>query len=144
MKFILLVYFLLLGPSFAFSQSEEIQAVTKTVQLYFDGMMERDPEKLERAFFKEARLIGYRGSKLVVTPFEEWVSNTAKGIPRDPALFKNELKSIRIMGNTALAETELFWPDIYYYDFLTLIMIDGRWKIVHKSWHEKSLDKEGL
>lgn len=139
MKPILFVLSFFFSPYLAFSQSEEIHAVTKTVNLYFEGMMERDRDKLEQAFFLQARLIGYRGSQLVVTPFEDWVSTTTKGIPRDAKLFKNELKSVRVIGNTALAETELFWPGIYYYDFLTLLKIEGSWRIVHKSWHEKPL-----
>ncbi|MBC6366318.1 nuclear transport factor 2 family protein [Algoriphagus sp. AK58] len=132
--------FLLLFPITCFSQSEELEAASRTVQLYFEGMMERDRSKLEEAFFPQARLIGYRGDQLFVTPFEEWASGTSKGTPRDPNLFRNELKSIRIVGNTALAETELYWPGIYYYDFLTLIKMEGKWKIVHKSWFEKKLD----
>ncbi|MCR9083001.1 MAG: nuclear transport factor 2 family protein [Cyclobacteriaceae bacterium] len=47
--------------------------------------------------------------------------------------------SIRVQGNTASVETELYWPGIYYYDFLTLIKVNGTWKIVHKSWWEKKL-----
>ena len=139
MKSLLLFLGFFFSSYLAFSQSEEIHEVTKTVELYFEGMMERDRGKLEQAFFVQARLIGYRSSQLVVTPFEEWVSTTTKGIPRDAKIFKNEIKSIRVIGNTALAETELFWPDIYYYDFLTLIKMDGIWKIVHKSWYEKPL-----
>ena len=117
-----------------------MEAVSYTVQQYFDGMINRDRAKLEEAFFSEARLIGYPGDQLFVTPFEDWVSGTSKGTPRDPNLYKNVIKSIRIVGNTALAETELFWPGIYYYDFLTLIKMDGKWKIVHKTWYEKSRD----
>ena len=139
MKSLPLIFFLVFVPSFGFAQDSELEAVTKTVHLYFDGMIERNGEKLEKAFLSEARLIGYRGDRLFVTPFEEWVSATKKGSPRDPSLFKNNLLSIRIVGNTALAETELYWPGIYYYDFLTLIKIDGGWKIVHKTWHEKPL-----
>ena len=139
MKLILFFSFTFI-PFFGFSQTVELESVAETVNLYFEGMMERDREKLEQAFFPQARLIGYRGSQLVVTPFEEWVSGTAKGNPRDPKLFRNEVKSIRIVGTTALAETELFWPGIYYYDFLTLIKVEGSWKIVHKSWFEKPLD----
>jgi hypothetical protein len=139
MKHLLFFPFVLL-PFFGFAQTAELEAVTQTVHLYFEGMMERDRGKLEQAFFPEARLIGYRGTQLVVTPFEEWASGTAKGDPRDSKLFRNELKSVRIVGNTALAETELYWPGIYYYDFLTLINLEGTWKIVHKSWFEKPLD----
>lgn len=116
--------------------AQDLQEITQTIHWYFEGMMERNREKLEQAFIPEAKLIGYRGTKLFVTPFEDWASSTAKGETRDPKLFRNEIKGIRIVGNMALAETELYWPGIRYYDFLTLIKVQGAWKIVHKSWHE--------
>lgn len=125
----------------SFAQGDADAAITKTVQLYFDGMVARDPAKLEEAFFPEARLIGYRGELLVVTPLSEWIQSTAKGAPRDPAQYRNELKSIHRVGKMALVEVELNWPTRYYYDYLTLLEVAGVWKIVHKSWHEKPLDK---
>ncbi len=136
----LLGSFLLL-PLFGFAQSDADEAIAKTVQLYFDGMVSRDPAKLEAAFLPQARLIGYRGDVLVVTPLAEWIQSTAAGAPRDPAQYRNELKSIRREGKMALVEAELYWPTRYYYDYLTLLEVAGVWKIVHKSWHEKVLDK---
>jgi hypothetical protein len=136
----LLIFIFLVQPFVVFSQTEEVESVTQTVRLYFDGMIQRDRSKLEEAFFKEARLIGYRGDQLFVTPFTEWADGTSEGTRRDSALYKNEVKAVKIVGNIALAEAELFWPGIYYYDFLTLIKMDGKWKIVHKSWTEKPLD----
>ena len=123
----------------AFCQSEELEkeAIAATVQLYFDGMMERDRAKLDAAFDPSARLIGYRGENFTVTPYEDWASGTAKGEKRDPRKFENRLLDIEIKGYTALAKTELFWPGIHYFDFLTLIKKDGQWKIVHKSWYEE-------
>lgn len=125
----------------SFAQSDADEAIAKTVQLYFDGMVARDPAKLEAAFFPKARLIGYRGDVLVVTPLAEWIQSTAAGAPRDPLQYRNELKSIRRVGKMALVEAELYWPTRYYYDYLTLLEVAGVWKIVHKSWHEKPLDK---
>lgn len=138
MKFLLLPWFFLI-PFLAFSQSEkeEKEAIAVTVQLYFDGMIQRDKGKLEEAFIPEARLIGYRGENFTVTTFEDWANGTAKGEKRDPTKYKNILLEIELKGNTALAKTELFWPGIYYYDFLTLIKKDGHWKIVHKTWYEE-------
>jgi hypothetical protein len=104
-------------------------------------MVARDPAKLEAAFLPQARLIGYRGDVLVVTPLAEWIQSTAIGAPRDPTQYRNELKSIRRVGKMALVEAELYWPMRYYYDYLTLLEVAGVWKIVHKSWHEKPLDK---
>jgi hypothetical protein len=136
----LLGSFILL-PLLGFAQDDADDAIAKTVQLYFDGMVERDPAKLEAAFLPQARLIGYRGDLLVVTLLAEWIQSTEAGAARDPAQYRNELKSIRRVGKMALVEAELYWPTRYYYDYLTLLEVDGVWKIVHKSWHEKALDK---
>ena len=125
------------GTSFSQSIQEEKKAITRTIQLYFDGMMERDRTKLDAAFDPSARLIGYRGENFNVTAYEEWASGTAKGEKRDPSKFDNRLLDIEIKGYTALAKTELFWPGIYYFDYLTLIKMDGQWKIVHKTWYEE-------
>lgn len=129
--------FLLSFQAFSQSEKEEKEAIAATVQLYFDGMIQRDKGKLGEAFIPEARLIGYRGENFTVTTFEDWANGTAKGEKRDPTKYKNILLEIELKGNTALAKTELFWPGIYYYDFLTLIKKDGQWKIVHKTWYEE-------
>lgn len=132
-----LVVLLLLVFGQSFAQQNEIEEITKTVNFYFDGMIQRDRSKLEEAFHPEARLIGFRGENFTITPFETWANGTASGSPRNPADFQNTIKAIRLEGYTALVETELFWPGIYYYDFLTLIKVDEKWKIVHKTWYEK-------
>jgi hypothetical protein len=139
-------YFLTLSLFLSFFYSKSIaqsssdrEEITEVVQLYFEGMMERNREKLDLAFIPEARLIGYRGNDLTITSFETWAAATSKGEPRNTNLYKNELVNIRVQGNTAVAEAELYWPGIYYYDFLTLVKIGETWKIVNKSWSEKKL-----
>ena len=134
---ILLLLFMISTTGFSQSLEEEKAAIAKTIQLYFDGMMERDRAKLDQAFDPSARLIGYRGETFTVTPYEEWASGTARGEKRNPADFSNHLIEVEVKGYTALAKTELYWPGIYYYDYLTLIKIDGEWKIVHKTWYEE-------
>ena len=140
MKAISLYLILMLSSSLAFAQSlpEEKEAIAHTIQLYFEGMMERDRSKLDEAFDPSARLIGFRGEKFTVTPYEDWASGTSKGEKRDPSKFVNKLLDVEIKGYTAMAKTELFWPGIYYYDYLTLIKIEGKWKIVHKTWYEEA------
>jgi hypothetical protein len=146
MKFPHMKYFLTLSLFLSFSYSKSMaqsssdrKEITQVVQLYFDGMMERDRKKLDQAFLSEARLIGFRGDELTITSYKTWAIGTSRGEPRNPHLHKNELVSIRIQGNAAIAETELYWPGIYYYDFLTLVKVGQSWKIVNKSWSEKKL-----
>ena len=136
MKSAFLALFLLVS-NLSFAQQNEIEAITDTVNLYFDGMIQRNRALLEEAFHPEARLIGYRGENFTITTFDSWASGTASGSPRNPAEYQNSIKAIRVEGYTALVETELFWPGIYYYDFLTLIKVDEKWKIVHKTWYEE-------
>lgn len=133
---ILFIISLFAFQAFAQTTSEE-QEIAETINLYFDGMMERNRAKLDQAFDPAARLIGYRGENFTVTTYEDWASGTAKGEPRNPDLFTNKILEIERKGYTAIAKTELFWPGIYYFDYLTLIKIDGKWKIVHKTWYEE-------
>ncbi|MDO9553425.1 nuclear transport factor 2 family protein [Rhodonellum sp.] len=139
MKISCLVIVLLLSTLFCHAQESdsEILQIEKTIHLYFEGMMERDKSKLEAAFDPSARLIGYRGENFTVTDFESWAKGTAIGSPRAQELFENRILAIEIKGYTAMAKTELFWPGIYYFDYLTLIKIDEKWKIVHKTWYEE-------
>lgn len=109
MKYLLLpVLLIIVIPAFAQSVKDEKEAIAHTVQLYFDGMMERDRSKLEVAFHPEARLIGYRGENFTVTSFEDWASGTAKGERRNPNQFQNKLLEIDLRGYTAIVQTELF------------------------------------
>lgn len=135
--FLISIWLIVFIPAFAQSERNEKEAISHTVQLYFDGMMERDRSKLEEAFHLEARLIGYRGDTFTLTPFEEWARGFDKGEKRDLNQYTNNLLDIDLKGYTAIAKTELFWPGIYYFDYLTLMKIDGQWKIVHKTWYEE-------
>jgi len=139
MKISCLVIVILLSTLFSHAQESdsEILQIERTIHLYFEGMMERDKSKLEAAFDPSARLIGYRGENFTVTDFESWAAGTAKGSPRAQELFENRILAIEIKGYTAIVKTELFWPGIYYFDYLTLIKIDEKWKIVHKTWYEE-------
>lgn len=134
-----LIGMVFLGQVAIGQQKDEKAEITKTLTLYFEGMVERNKAKLEEAFIQEARLIGYRGENFTISSFESWAEGTSKGTPRNSADFVNKIVSIRIQGNTGVAETELFWPGVYYYDFLTLVKINGKWKIVNISWSEKEL-----
>lgn len=124
-------------PAVGFAQQSEKEAITETIQLYFDGMIQRDRVKLEAAFLPEARLIGYRGETFTITSFESWASGTAAGAPRNPADYQNSIREIRVTGYTAVVETDLYWPGVYYFDYLTLIKVEDSWKIVHKTWYEE-------
>ena len=109
-------------------------AIRRTVQLYFDGIIEYDEAKLKQAFQPDAFLTGiHKSGELEREPFQEWVAYTRGDAP-DPTGRNNEIAFIDIGGNAAVVKTELRWPHVHYTDYLSLLKIDGEWKIVHKTW----------
>jgi hypothetical protein len=144
MKKQLLLFFLFIFSLSAFSQSNDEEAdridITAAVQNYFDGMLQRDKAKLDKAFHPDARLVGYRGFRFANTPYADWASITARGEVRDPEIYKNKLIKIEIKGYTAVVSVELIWPDTYYHDYLTFLRVNNQWKIVNKTWYEEPIE----
>lgn len=134
---LLTLFILLHTPAFSQTIEEEKAAIAKTIEFYFEGMMEGDLDKLALAFDSNARLIGYLGETFLAIPYQDWAAEMAKAEKLNPGDFSNELIGLELKGYTAMAKTEGFWPGIYYFDYLTLVKIDGKWKIVHKTWYEE-------
>ena len=64
-------------------------------------------------------------------------SPNASPAPADANQRTNEILSIDIEGLAAVAKTELMWPNVRYIDYLSLLKIDGEWRIVNKIWHQE-------
>lgn len=122
--------------AWAVSESPDEAAVRATVQSYFDGMMEGRPELLADAFHQDAMLIGITSRGLTRIPFKEWSAAMTRAIP-NPDQYHNRVVSVDIAGDAAIAKTDLDWPSVHYVDYLSLLRIDGEWKIVNKIWHQE-------
>ncbi len=119
--------------------NDDRDEIYQTVQHYFDGMMQAKPAYLRMAFHPEARLIGVgRDGQAMIIPFERWASSWEGRDPRDVTKYKNTIVSADIAGTAASVKTDLVWPDVHYVDYLSLLKLDGEWKIVNKIWWEES------
>ena len=140
--YLLVASALIVGFTLSTHQDEERahdeEAVKETVQRYFDGIMHYDAEALREAFHPEARLVAsLPNGRVYDAPFEQWVQFTERTAPQDLTGYKNTIVSIDIAGNAAVAKTDLDWPTVHYVDYLSLLKIDGAWKIVNKIWHQE-------
>jgi hypothetical protein len=113
-------------------------AVEQTAQLYFEGLMKYDAASLRKAFHPDARVVAALPNRYFYASFEEWVQFTKGKPPENPSEYVNQIVSIDITGNAAVVKTDLQWPKIHYIDYLSLIKIDGDWKIINKIWHQES------
>ena len=111
--------------------SSEIKSV---ISHYFQGIYNGDSEKLENAFHPQALLFGdIRGE-----PYFKTVADYIDGVisrksPSDLGeSFKMEILAIEITGNMATVKAHLPMLGFNYYDFLSLSLLAGEWKIVNK------------
>ena len=112
-------------------------AIRKVVQLYFDGIIKYDEASLRKAFHPQANVIGTdKAGAADWEPFQKWVVYT-RGQTPDPTGRNNKIISIDITGRAAVVKTDLDWPHVHYVDYLSLLEIDGQWKIVNKIWNRE-------
>ncbi len=111
-------------------------AIRETVQAYFDGMVLGEPERLRAAFHEDAYLIGITRDGPTRIPFAEWSARMTRPLP-NPEQFRNRVVSVDVVGMAAVAKTDLDWPSVHYVDYLSLLKVDGEWKIVNKIWHQE-------
>lgn len=119
------------------AEPDDEAAVRAVVQLYFDGIIKYDEEALRKAFHPDAQVIGSkRDGELEWDAFQDWVLYT-RGTAPDPTGRNNTIASVDISGRAATVKTELDWPNIHYTDYLSLLKIDGEWRIVNKIWYRR-------
>lgn len=110
----------------------EETAVRKTVEHYLHGLKYNDVESLKLAFYPEAKLWWIKRDKqLGQLTQEQWYKGFAASAGQEE---KGELKitSVDVTGNAASVKVEEFYEKTKYTDYLSLLKLEGGWKIVNK------------
>lgn len=137
MKTLLSCLLLLSTSAFAWStfneqqQQRDISDIRDTVQRYIGRSGHDRVADLRQAFHPDAKLLFTNDNGYNQLPFADWIvrieqSNNA------PAERTETISSIDVAGNAAIARVDLGYADIHITDYLSLLKIDGEWKIVNK------------
>jgi hypothetical protein len=113
----------------------EIAAARVPLENYLKGHATGDPEYMKKAFYTEGKLIFMREGKYTTRTFEEYIAGMKDGKPAaDEANRKRWIESVDIFGNSGVGKIILDYPTVKITDYMTLLKIDGEWKIVNKSF----------
>ncbi|MEM7418083.1 MAG: nuclear transport factor 2 family protein [Gemmatimonadota bacterium] len=116
--------------------------VRRVVGLYVEGVDTHDADLLRQAFHPQAQLqaslAGYWER-----PFSDWLAFTRAPVPDDVDQRSSEIVSIAVHGDAASATVRLEWPTVRYVDVLSLLRVDGSWRIVNKIWHQEARPAAG-
>jgi len=117
-------------------------AIEKVIEDYFDGIGAADAERLNRAFaVDKAAMVGLRRNDAGGYDFRAWTdmrpvienwsdNDNAEGTGRDGEILHMNVTDGRIAAVTFRYKDE-------YYDVLTLLKVDGTWKIATKTFVER-------
>jgi len=111
------------------TDDDEIRASARS---YVEGMISADENALRVAFHPSASIIGnYQGAVewLSVDGFIAEVLAVGASTPTEDAW---EVVAVDITGDAALAKTTCAYAGAEFTDYLSLLKIEGHWKIVAK------------
>ena len=111
-------------------------AITRTVDLYVEGMRDGDSAKLREAFHPDAWMFGSLAGTRYDEPIGELIA-MVDGQPVDvDGSFQARVISVEQVGDAAFAvlEEQGFWGTVSFTDFFTLAQIDSTWRIVNKTF----------
>jgi hypothetical protein len=116
--------------------AQETDQITRTVNLYVEGLRDGNAAKLREAFHSDARMWGSMGGQREDEPISELIAEV-DGKPVDvDGSFHAQVTSIEQTDDAAsvtLSEEGL-WGTVSFVDFFSLARIDGTWKIVNKTF----------
>ncbi len=119
------------------------QDILAVIQTYLDGLYEGDTGKLAGAFHPAAHLFCTTGNTLVDVDQSQWYalinsrpSPKAKGQGRE----HEAVLLLDVTGpNTALVKVSCAILPRVFTDYLSLVLLDGRWRIINKTYHFETL-----
>jgi len=119
-------------------QSAEETAVRQALGNYFRGHATGQGEHFRKIFHPDAKLFAVRDGKYWQLTSEEYIARAAGKPADDEAQRKRRIESVDITGNAAVAKIVLDYPATEFTDYMSLLKIDGEWKIVNKTFYAES------
>jgi hypothetical protein len=144
MKFLFAAIFLCLTFCRGLSQTSEKDSVRVPLENYIEAHATGDPEFARKAFHTEGNMIWIRDGKYSSETFDSFIKRAFTGKPAADEESRKEgrkIESIDIAGNAAVAKIVLDYPTVKFVDYMTLLKIDGEWRIINKSFFAEPKSK---
>lgn len=119
------------------AESTEETAVRQAIEHYFRGHATGQGEHFRKVFHPEAKLFAVREGKFWQLTSEQYIARAPGKAPADEAQRKRSVESVDVSGNAAIAKVVLDYPEVKFTDYMSLLKIDGEWKIINKTFYSE-------
>lgn len=119
-------------------QTDEKAAVRVPLENYIQAHATGNPEFARKAFHTEGNMTFIRDGKFVTETFDSFIKRAFTGKPaadEDKRKDGRKIEAIDVNGSAAVGKIILDYPTVRFVDYMTLLKIDGEWKIVNKSFY---------
>lgn len=117
--------------------TSDIAAVEAVLWLYLDALHEGNVDGLAQAFAPGSALYASTNGEVSIIALESWLERVRnRKSPKDSGHeSRNDIFSIEVEGDMALAKVTSTFPPKRFIDFLSLVRTNAGWKIVAKTYH---------
>ncbi len=114
--------------------AEQSRAIQSLIDGYFDGIYHGNTALLGEVFHPQALLCGDINGQPYFKTVHDYldVVRNRKSPQELGESFRMEVLGIDILGNNAIAKLHVPMLGYDYYDYLSLTVTEGKWRIVHK------------
>ena len=116
------------------AQDPEEAAVRAALENYIRGHATGQGEYFRKIFHPDSKLFAVRDGKYWQLTSEEYIARAPGKPAADEEKRMRRIESVDITGNAAMAKIVLHYPQVKYTDYMSLLKIDGEWKIVNKTF----------
>jgi hypothetical protein len=126
----------LAGATTGFAQqtADEEAAVRAAVQHYLIAHATGDGSHHEMVFHPEAKLFWIRDGALSTRTSAEYIAGSPGKPADDEDQRRREITMVDVTGDAAVAKVVLDYPNALFTDYMSLLKIDGEWRIVNKTF----------
>ncbi len=118
--------------------ADDFQAVARMLATYFDGLYFSDTARLRAVFHDRAHYICASDGTLLYRTMAEYfpIVDAREPPAKRGEVRRDEIVSIEFAGPvTAFARVRCAVAEKLFTDLLTLVCLDGQWRIVSKVFH---------
>ncbi len=127
-----LIVFALFTSESVSAKYSEIEAVRTPLESYLMGHKTGEAKYMKIAMHTEGKLMFIRNGKYTTIDFPSYIARMKPRIAKDEAQRERYIESIEVTGNVAVAKLIIKYPTVHFTDYMTLMKMNGKWKITNK------------
>ncbi len=120
------------SPGLAQDAPDEEAAVRAALEHYLLGHATGDGAHFEMVFHPQSKLFWMRDDTLNTRTSADYIAGASGSPAADEDQRRREITMVDVTGDAAVARIVLDYPTVVLTDYMSLLKIDGEWKIVNK------------